>query len=146
MNDSPSILNQPRVIPGGRPPNSDFHFDWPYERPTNDPAVAEIWCYTPRMSYFPGEVVDLHVHTTRAEFDIDIYRDGTTPTTVYSQRHVPGTVGTTPLDANVVGCDWPVALRVTVGDDWSSGFYIVVVRVTDDDGAVFEREHFFVVR
>lgn len=146
MNDGPSILNQHRVVPGGRPPNSDFHFDWPYERPLNNPAIAEIWCYTPQMSYVAGDVVDLHVHTTRPAFDVEIYRDGPRPETVHTSANVPGTVGQTSADAHVTGCDWPVALHVTVADDWKSGFYVVVVRVTDDDGAVFEREHFFVVR
>ena len=58
-NDTPSILNQPRVIPGAGPAaHSDSRHDWPYEKPRNDPAVAEIWTYTPRSSYRPGETID----------------------------------------------------------------------------------------
>jgi hypothetical protein len=49
FNDGPSILNQPRVIPGAGPaPHNDSRHGWAYEKPLNDPAIAEVWCYTPR--------------------------------------------------------------------------------------------------
>lgn len=31
-------------------------------------------------------------------------------------------------------CGWPVALQVPVEPSWRSGFYVIVVRVLDDDG------------
>ena len=85
-NDTPSILNQPRVIPGAGPAaHSDSRHDWPYEKPLNDPAVAEIWTYTPRSSYRPGETIDFHVHSTRPTFELEITRDGPTPELVFQR-------------------------------------------------------------
>ncbi|HBB75229.1 MAG TPA: hypothetical protein DC048_12370, partial [Planctomycetaceae bacterium] len=84
FNDGPSILDQPRVIPGAGPaPHNDSRHGWAYEKPLNDPAIAEIWCYTPRYGYRAGETIDFHVHSTRAVFEIEIYREGPTPEVVY---------------------------------------------------------------
>ena len=147
FNDGPSILNQPRVIPGAGPaPHNDSRHGWAYEKPLNDPAIAEIWCYTPRYGYRFGETIDFHVHSTRTVFEIEIYREGPTPEMVYRQAGISATAATTPANPHVVGCSWPVALQVKVPSEWRSGFYVVMVRVRDEDGGIFEREHFFVVK
>lgn len=146
FNDGPSILNQPRVIPGDGPaPHSDSRHGWSYERPLNDPKIAEIWCYTPRYSYKVGEVIDFHMHSTRANAEIEIYRDGVEKEFVYENRNLRVTRSDTPENPHLDGCGWPVALKVEVSDKWRSGFYVVIVRVRDDDGAIFEREHFVVI-
>lgn len=146
FNDGPSILGQPRVIPGAGPAaHSDSRHDWPYEKPLNDPAVAEIWTYTPRYSYRAGETIDFHVHSTRPVFELEITREGPRPEPVFLQRGIPAQAVPTPENAHVVGCNWPVAFQLQVPDTWRTGFYVVVVRVRDDDGAVFEREHFVVI-
>ena len=146
LNDGPSILNQPRVIPGPGPAaHSDTRHDWGYEKSLNNPEIAEVWCYTPRYSYRAGETIDFHMHSTRAKAEIEIYRDGEQPKLVYEKRNIVVSAVPTPKDAHIHGCDWPVALQILVPAEWSSGFYVVIVRVRDDDGGVFEREHFFVV-
>jgi hypothetical protein len=147
VEDGPSILNQPRVIPGPGPaPHNDARHGWDYEKPLNNPAIAEVWCYTPRYSYRSGETIDFHVHATRPVFEIEISREGPAPELVYHRSGIPATASPTPANPHVVGCGWPVAHQVTVSSAWRSGFYVVVVRVRDDDGGMFEREHFVVVK
>ncbi|MBD1194251.1 MAG: hypothetical protein H9532_08985 [Vulcanococcus sp. Clear-D1] len=147
FNDGPSLLGRPRVIPGPGPAaHNDSRHDWPYEKPLNDPTIAEIWCYTPRYSYSAGEVIDLHVHSTRPEFELEITREGPKPEQVLSQRGIKASAAATPEHAHVQGCDWPVAVQVTVDPAWRSGFYVMVVRLREPDGEVFEREHFVVVK
>ena len=146
LNDGPSILNQPRVIPGPGPAaHSDTRHDWGYEKALNNPEIAEVWCYTPRYSYKAGETIDFHMHSTRANAEIEIYRDGEHPKLVYERKNIAVSAVPTPSNAHIHGCGWPIALQVPVSAEWPSGFYVVIVRVRDDDGGVFEREHFFVV-
>ncbi len=146
LNDGPSILNQPRVIPGPGPAaHSDTRHDWGYEKAQNNPEIAEVWCYTPRYSYKAGETINFHMHSTRANAEIEIYRDGEHPKLVYERKNIAVSAVPTPSNAHIHGCGWPIALQVPVSAEWASGFYVVIVRVRDDDGGVFEREHFFVV-
>ncbi|NED08246.1 hypothetical protein G3I55_42200 [Streptomyces sp. SID6648] len=119
---------------------------WQPERPRGNPDIKEIWCYTDRFSYDPGEEVAVHVHTTADTYDIEVIRDGLTPATVFWSDSLPGRAHPTPDDAYATGCGWPVALTIPVADDWKTGFYLVVVGITDEHGRRHEREHFFVVR
>ncbi len=51
----------------------------------------------------------------------------------------------TPAGAHESGCDWPVALELTVDPGWPSGYHEVVLEI--DDGSKLRRSHaFFVVR
>jgi hypothetical protein len=135
------------VIPGPGPSaHNDSRHDWPYEKPLNDPSIAEIWCYTPRYSYRAGELIDFHVHSTRPAFEIEITRDGPSPERVFLQSGIAAKAAPTPDQAHVNGCDWPVAFQLKVDPAWRSGFYVVVVRLREPDGEVFEREHFFVIK
>lgn len=47
-----------------------------YIGPSRNAAVLEIWGYTPKMSYAPGDRVVLYVSTTAREWDLEIGRDG----------------------------------------------------------------------
>jgi N,N-dimethylformamidase beta subunit-like, C-terminal len=115
------------------------------ERPSADPARLEAWCYTDRFSYRPGDRVDVHVHTTAAEYSLTVIRDGSDPEVVWSRRDLPGVACDTPSDAYAVGCGWPVACSLEIDPRWRSGFYLLVIRV-QRGVEVWEREHFFVVR
>lgn len=146
LNDGPSILNQPRIIPGPGPAaHSDSRHGWEYEKPLNNPEIAEVWCYTPRYSFRAGDTIDFHMHSTRPQVEIEIYREGPEQETVFQRANIPVERANTPDQPHINGCGWPVALRIPVPETWRSGFYVVIVRVRDDDGGVFEREHFFVV-
>jgi hypothetical protein len=65
---------------------------------------------------------------------------------VFVQSGIAASAVPTPDRAHVVGCNWPVAFQLTVDPAWRSGFYVVVVRLHEPDGEVFEREHFFVLK
>lgn len=117
---------------------------WPSERAfaTGGP---EVWCYTDRFSYLPGETVTLHLASSAPSFEVEVTRDGARPEIVWSRSGVTAERFDTPEDAYAVGCGWPAGLTIDIPESWPSGFYIVTVRA--DAGAdVWEREHFFVVR
>ena len=80
-----------RVVPGPGPAaTNDARHGWGYEKPLNDPAIAEIWCYTPRSSYRSGEAIDFHVHATRPVFEIEIFREGPAPEPGQQSRRAVG--------------------------------------------------------
>jgi hypothetical protein len=62
-----------------RPASAWSPTGWPSERPSADRSALEIWCYTDRFSYRPGERVDVHVHTTAATYGVRVVRDGARP-------------------------------------------------------------------
>jgi hypothetical protein len=105
----------------------------------------EVWCYTDRLSYAPGDIVRFHVTTTVAEFDLEIVRDGKAPETVHRADGVAGAMHETPIDCSVNGCGWPVAYEFTLPDDWRSGVYIVR-SYARRDGQTFDHRHMFILR
>lgn len=116
-----------------------------YIGPARDPEVLEIWAYTDRMSYQPGDTVALHVSTTADRWDMEIARDGVSVETVLSLHGLPGQYHDTPADCSVTGCGWPVAHSFTIPDDWRSGGYLVTL--TGHRGAqTVEEHHLFIVR
>jgi hypothetical protein len=117
---------------------------WPSERAFASGA-PEVWCYTDRFSYFPGESVSLHVSASAPRFDVEVTRDGLRPEVVWSAQGLTAERVNAPEDAYSAGCGWPVALTIDIPADWPSGFYVVTVRA-DACPDVWEREHFFVVR
>jgi hypothetical protein len=117
--------------------------DWPAT--TADADDLEIWCYTDRFSYLPGEDVALHVHTTAERYSVHVVRDGAQPVTVQSWTGLQGSAHPTPADAYAAGCGWPVSHTFAVPADWTSGLYLVTVR-TETRGDEAESDHFFVVR
>ena len=109
------------------------------------PGQAEVWCYTDRWSYRPGDTVLVHMHTSAQHYDLTIIRDGATPETVWSGNSLEGTAQPTPYDAYARGCGWPAAVAIEIPADWKSAFYLLVIGA-DFDGRRVENEHFFVVR
>ncbi|MCO5081012.1 MAG: hypothetical protein M9955_05050 [Rhizobiaceae bacterium] len=120
--------------------------DWPSERPSTEPDAGEVWCYTSRFSYFPGERVDFHLSATTPHFSLTITRDGSKPEVVHVAENLVADHRPTPLDAYAKGCGWPVGYSWTIPDSLASGFYLVTVRTTQPSGEIWEREHFFVVK
>lgn len=116
------------------------------EFPANDPSHVEIWGYTDRMSYGPGDTVGLHVHTTASTYGVEIHRDGLLPTPVFAATDLRGVTQHTPNDAYASGCGWSCTLEVAGTDQWRPGVYIVVFRTVDEFGDPVERDTFFVLR
>jgi hypothetical protein len=126
------------------PPFAWSPSDWPSERPSD--TGTEVWCYTDRLSYSPGDRVDLHISSTADRFSIDIVRDGPTYVVVFQREDCTAGHYPTPEDAYAAGCGWPVAFSLDVPNTWRSGFYIVTVRALDQYGVLWEREHGFTVK
>lgn len=114
--------------------------------PSADPAESQVWCYSDRMSYAPGETVKLHVSISAPRYDLAIFRDGTTATTVFERSGLEGRLNTVTEDVSVTGCRWPVALEVPVAESWRSGGYIVRLTARFADGSTMEGHHVFIVR
>lgn len=116
-----------------------------YIGPSRDEDVLEIWAYTDRFTYQPGDTVSLRVSTTAERWDLEIGRDGAEYETVLTETGLPGQHHDTPLDCSVNGCDWPVAYEFTVPEDWKAGGYLVTLRA-ERGAKVVEEHHLFVVR
>jgi hypothetical protein len=86
--------------------------------------------YCGHLSYRPGEVVELHVSTRAARFDVTVERWGASRQQRWSAFGVPGQWTPPPADADADGCRWPVSVEIPVGADWEPGFHLVTVRAT----------------
>ncbi|MXY33609.1 MAG: hypothetical protein F4Y60_05875 [Boseongicola sp. SB0664_bin_43] len=116
-----------------------------YIGPARDEAVLEIWGYTDRFSYRPGDTVGLRVSTTADHWDLEIGRDGAVYGLVLTKAGLVGRNCDTPRDCSVVGCGWPVAYEFKVPGDWRPGAYLVTMRAERRDEKV-EEHHLIVVR
>ncbi len=94
----------------------------------DDPTFHdEIECYPGRLSYAPGEVLQLHVSTRADTFSASIERWGADRKSVWSAQNLPGTFTPAPADADAHGCNWPVSVNLEVPGNWVSGFYLVTL-------------------
>lgn len=83
--------------------------------------------YCARLSYSPGDSVDLHVSTHAATFDVRVERWGAQRRDVWSTTSVAGVFHSPPADADSEGCGWPVAVTLEVDPSWASGFYLITL-------------------
>ena len=95
-------------------------------------------CYTDRLSLRPGERFSLHASSSTPACRLEIARVGAARAVVLSQAVEVGD-HPTPEHADGKGCGWPAACEVTIGADWRSGYYDIVL--TDAAG---EAAHHFV--
>jgi len=110
-----------------------------YEVASPDPTHPQVWGYTDRLSYCPGDTLTLHAICTATSAQLTITRDGLTPQTVL-QTTLTTTFAPTPDQCSVTGCDWPVAWRLTL-PDWRSGLYRVTLTTPGH-----QSEHMFALR
>ena len=98
-------------------------------------------CYTDRLSLRPGEAFTLHASSATPACTLEIARVGLGRDIVFT---APVTVGDHPRPdhADQNGCGWPAATTITIGADWTSGYYDIVL--TDADGAA--AHHFVCVK
>ncbi|ESX83771.1 N,N-dimethylformamidase beta subunit family domain-containing protein [Mesorhizobium sp. LNJC405B00] len=115
-----------------------------YETVFQDPAHLEVFTYTDRMSYQPGEMVRFHTSTTAERFDINIVRDGIWPQEIARIEGISGqSVGLRDRFYER-GCDWPESQTWRVPDDAPAGFYIATSGASKGD-VHREQEHGFFV-
>ena len=96
-------------------------------------------CYTDRLSVRPGERFALHASAGSA-CTLDVARIGAGRDVVLRRQGIEIGDYPVPPHADRDGCDWPAALEIEVGVDWTSGYYDIAL--TD---AVGEETHHFVV-
>ncbi|HEX9769312.1 MAG TPA: N,N-dimethylformamidase beta subunit family domain-containing protein [Kiloniellales bacterium] len=128
---------------GGRP---RAVFENYAQRAGNDPNQLEIWCYSDRLSYAPGETLRLHISTTAGRYDLTIRRDGARPEVVHRAEGLVGRFHPAPADCSVKGCGWPVAYELAIPTDWRSGGYLVEALAHGKTGAAVTQDHVFLLR
>lgn len=116
-----------------------------YEWAGMDGARGEIWCYSDKFSYRPGERVRLQVSSTAPRFSIDISRDGGSTLQVFVQTGIAARWQETPDQCSVEGCGWEPAFEFDVGSDWSSGAYQVKLTAEGRDGRPIHCHHIIIV-
>lgn len=116
-----------------------------YEYPGMDGARGEIWCYSDRLSYAPGDVVAFHVSATAPRYRMEIARDGAALQVVHVEDGLPARHHDTPDQCSVTGCGWPVAHRLAIPADWRSGAYRVTLTADGADGRPILCHHLFIV-
>ena len=116
-----------------------------YEAPLEDPNYLEVFTYTDKISYLPGEEVRFHTSTTAKTFSIEIVRDGAAPQTVHRVDSLAGSIHPLRSDFYERGCGWPVSHSWRLPAGLRSGFYMVISRARNDAGELREQEHGFFV-
>jgi hypothetical protein len=117
-----------------------------YEYPGMDGERGEIWCYTDRFSYPPGDEATLFVSSTAPHFTMEIARDGGTETPVLSRSAITSFWQETPDQCSVEGCGWKATASIRIGSDWPSGAYRVTLTAEGRDGHPIRCHHIFIVR
>jgi hypothetical protein len=116
------------------------------EIPSGDAGVDELWLYSDKFSYQPGEDLILYIHSTHPEVSLTIEREGGEIQQVYQQSAVKGGIQSTPENAYAVGCGWQESFRVKLPADWRSGVYVITLKAPCDQGSEIIAEHMFVLR
>ncbi len=135
--------NPGKALLVGRNPAVFSHY---YEGPSATPTGDEIWCYSDRPCYSPGEIIIFYVSTTAQVYDLEIARDSVKFETLIQRNQLPGCHQETPADVSVTGCGWAASLEFPIPQDWSSGGYRVTCRIKTQAGGVKEQHHFFLLR
>jgi hypothetical protein len=118
-----------------------------------EPPSLFIEGYAGQVSYLPGEEITLHISTSAASYSLEIARVGPKREVVFATNGVRGAIFPVPENAASHGCAWPVSWKLTTPESWTSGYYQVLLRVSDAGGRYVQRnrrtaegECFFVLR
>jgi hypothetical protein len=117
-----------------------------YEHPLEDPAYAEVWFYTDRLSYRPGETVCFHASSTVQTFTLELVRDGAAPYRLEIAERVSAPLTRLKPGFVELGCGWPVVYRWKIPKDARSGFVIASAAAVDSFGVPRVQEHGFFIR
>ncbi|MBB6488896.1 hypothetical protein GGD46_006219 [Rhizobium lusitanum] len=118
------------------------------ERPTFDPGGGpiRIWLYADRISYRPGDPIQISVNTNAQRYSLEIYRDSANRKLEFRRTGLPRTWSATNVNCSEVGCDWPVSVVVSDTERWRSGGFVIRAFVaSDSDGVVAESEHVVII-
>lgn len=117
------------------------------------PPALYIEGYAGQTSYAPGDDLELHIASNLPRVAITIHRLGRDAEKVWESSDVEASDPPIPDRAASHGCDWPVTHRMTVPDDWETGYYEATLMAEDHGGQFVHRSRrtaqsslFFVVR
>lgn len=116
-----------------------------YETSLQDPSYLEVFVYTDRLSYRPGDIVRVHGSSTAVSFDLEVARDTICPQVVHRATKLTASMEPLPPEFIEHGCGWPVVHEWRVPDELPSGFYTLTVVAEDAHGTRREHEHGFAV-
>jgi hypothetical protein len=101
-----------------------------------------IACYTDRTSAAPGETVSLHASASHGPCRLELARVGAAREVVLSREGIALGEPAVPPHADRHGCGWPVCAEISIGADWASGYYDLVLTGADGQSA----HHFVCVK
>lgn len=104
-----------------------------------EPGSLWVEGYAGRVSYRPGEELDLHLSSTAATCTIEIARWGGQREVVTNFTSIPVKAYPVRDDAPSAGCGWPTGHRFQIPAHWRSGYYHVSLKVADHGGAYARR-------
>ena len=116
-----------------------------YDGASDDAQDLQLWAYTDRFSYQPGDQLCLHVNTTAESYALRIVDDRLAENCVYSESALTGKQVATPPDCSINGCDWPVSWTFTIPTTWRSGVYLIILMAQHGERQV-DYEHMFILR
>lgn len=99
-----------------------------------EPPAIYVEGYPNHSSYTQGEEAAFHISTTAATFDAVIERVGKERTKVLEKKTIPGKHSPVPDTAAADGCHWPESFRLTIGNDWPTGYYEMTLTARDNGG------------
>ena len=102
--------------------------------------------YTDQLSVKAGDEIGFHVSTNTPEYSIEIACVGAERRLVWTKDGLPGAEYPVPENSFSHGCKWPVALKVTVPENWKSGYYEVILTGNGRGEPSARGEMSFVVR
>lgn len=109
--------------------------------------------YAGQTSYAPGDELELHIASSQGRIAIAIHRLGRDAEKVWETSDAAASDPPIPDRASSHGCNWPVTYRMTIPDDWQSGYYEATLSAEDGGGSYVHRGRrtarsslFFVVR
>lgn len=117
-----------------------------YETPGMDGARGEIWCYSDRLSYRPGDTLTLFISATAPRWRLDVVRDGAIETPMLSLTGEGARWQETPDQCSVTGCGWQASHSFAIPADWPSGAYRLTLTADGREGAAIACHHLIVVR
>jgi putative cell wall-binding protein len=83
--------------------------------------------YSNKLSFFPGETIDLKVHSPEGAFSMDIIRYGNEEETILSVKDIQGKGQNYYGDAYKNGALWDTSYQLTIPENWSTGMYAAKV-------------------
>lgn len=101
------------------------------------PAPDTIWIegYAGKVSYLPGEALTLHISSPNAKCHLEIIRVGATREKMHEVSGIAVAAHPIPQNASSHGCNWPTAFTFAIPENWKSGYYEVIMSVSDSGGS-----------